>query len=198
MEKDRAIPEQIAYVGRLMFQRHLTDIAGGNISVREGNTIYCTPRFAGSKWHWELYPQDIVIGPLDTDELLHNPSFSREGLSHLWVYRSYPEVHAIIHAHPFYIMPFCAIERPIEPVLLSTEKIGTISFIPHLPQYSQAQAESIVDHLQDKRDIMESFAAAVLLPRHGIFVAGKDLWSTLDALERINTNAWCLIAQHMI
>lgn len=198
MKSDQPIPQQIAYVGRLMFERHLTDMAGGNISVREGNTIYCTPRYAGSKWHWQLSPEEIVKGPIDSDELLQNPSFSREGLSHLWVYRTYPEVKAIIHAHPLFILPFCAAEKVIEPTLLSTEKIGPISFIPHVPQYSQAQAESIVASLGGKEDLMRSFAAAVLLPRHGIFVAGKDLWSVLDALERISINAWCLIARRIL
>jgi len=37
-------------------------------------------------------------------------------------------------------------------------------------------------------------AAAVLMPRHGIIVAGVDLWAAIDALEVINLNAWCLIA----
>ncbi len=198
MKDRKTIPEQIAYVGQLMFQRQLTDIAGGNISVREGNTIYCTPRYAGSLWHWQLSPEDIVIGPVDTDDLLENPSFSREGLSHLCVYRAYPEVHAIIHAHPLFILPFCAAEKPIEPVLLAAEKIGCVPIIPHAPQYSQAQADHIVASLKGKEELLKSFAAAVLLPQHGIFVAGKDLWSVLDALERISINAWCLIAQHSI
>jgi len=78
------------------------------------------------------------------------------------------------------------------------EKIGIIPFIPSVPQYSQAQAESIVESLRGKEDLMNAFAAAVLLPRHGIFVAGKDLWSVLDALERISINAWCLIAQRIL
>jgi L-fuculose-phosphate aldolase len=34
-------------------------------------------------------------------------------------------------------------------------------------------------------------AAAVLLPRHGIFAAGKDIMAAIDALERIDWNAWC-------
>jgi L-fuculose-phosphate aldolase len=41
-------------------------------------------------------------------------------------------------------------------------------------------------------------AAAVLLPFHGIFVAGKNLDTVLDTLERIDTNAWCILAQKLM
>jgi len=45
---------------------------------------------------------------------------------------------------------------------------------------------------------MNSTAAALLMPQHGIILAGQDLWVTLDALERINVNAWCILAQGML
>ena len=45
---------------------------------------------------------------------------------------------------------------------------------------------------------MNDTAAAVLMPQHGIFIAGKNLWEAVDALERINTNAWCLIARKIL
>jgi L-fuculose-phosphate aldolase len=120
-----------------MFERHLTDLAGGNISVREGDTIYITPRYADNKWRWKLNPSDIVSGPVLTDELKSHPSFSREGISHLTVYRSFPEVRAIIHAHPFHILPFCAEQKSIPPVLRSTRKYGEIKQIADSPAYSQ-------------------------------------------------------------
>ena len=36
--------EKIAYVGRRMFERRLTDMAGGNVSAREGDRLYISPR----------------------------------------------------------------------------------------------------------------------------------------------------------
>ena len=35
----------------------------------------------------------------------------------------------------------------------------------------------------------------MLLPKHGIVVAGLDLWAAIDALERIDWNAWCILSQ---
>lgn len=34
-----SLPELIDQMGRRMFERRLTDISGGNISAREGNTL---------------------------------------------------------------------------------------------------------------------------------------------------------------
>jgi L-fuculose-phosphate aldolase len=194
----QSIPEQVAYIASVMFNRNLTDISGGNASAREGSTIYCTPRYAGSRKHWRLEASDIVSGPFDSDELLENPRFSREGISHLLIYRAFPEAQAVIHAHPPHVQVFCSLERPIEPVLSGTRKYGVIDLAPHTPAYSREQGESIVAYFQERRGLIQSAAAAVLLPQHGIFLASASLWAAIDALERINNNAWCLIARKIL
>ena len=194
----KTTPELVAYISAVMFDRNLTDIAGGNVSARQEDSIYCTPRYAGQKWHWHLKPEDIVSGLIEGDGLLQNPSFSREGRSHLAIYRAFPEVKGVIHAHPAHVLAFCAIEKPIEPVLESTKKYGTLKYHDPAPAYSQQQADSIVENLRGKEELMKSAAAAVLMPRHGIIIAGKDLWACIDSLERININAWCIIAQKLI
>ena len=190
--------EQIVYVAQMMFERRLTDISGGNFSIRDGDQIICTPRYAGSRMHWNLSPADLVTGPIFDDMLLRNPSFSREGLSHLVVYRAFPIVKAIIHAHPRNVLPFCAAGKPIVPVIKATEKYGIIPLISDAPNYSQEQADSIINMLRGQEERIEKAAAGVLMPRHGIFMVGADLYPVLDALERIDTNAWCIIAHKLI
>jgi L-fuculose-phosphate aldolase len=193
-----SIAEQICYVGRRMFERNLTDIAGGNITVREGDTVYCTPRYAGNKWNWQLNPEDIVVGNVLTDELFSNPSFTREGLSHISSYRAFPFLRAIIHAHPRHVLPFVAFERPLPPVLKCTKKFGTLKYINQAPNFSQEQADSINENLRGQEELMHQSAAAVLMPQHGIFLAGVKLLDVLDSLERIDTNAYCLITQSLL
>ena len=195
---EKSPPEQVAYIAQLMFERNLTDIAGGNVSLRDGDIVYISPRYAGSKWHWHLDPVDIISGSIETNELLENPSFSREGLSHIAVYRSFPMVTGIIHAHAPNVLPFCSLELPMEPVIRSTKKFGVLEYHNHTPEYSQEQADSIVEKLRGKETMIQESAAAVLMPQHGIFVAGKDIWTAIDSLERINTNAWCIIARKIL
>jgi L-fuculose-phosphate aldolase len=192
------LPEQIALIGRRMFERRLTDMAGGNISARDGNTIHISPRYAGGKHHWQLAPQQIISGPIDSDELLQNPLFSREGKAHLEIYRTFPEAGAVIHAHPFHVQPFAAAGIPIQPVMEATEKFGTIELIEFAPAHSMDLAKNVVAGLKGKEAQIRKQAGAVLMPRHGIILAGPDLFAVVDALERIDTNAWVILAQRML
>jgi L-fuculose-phosphate aldolase len=192
------LPEQITLVGRRMFERRLTDMAGGNISARDGNTLYISPRYAGSRHHWQLEPEQIISGPVDSDELLENPLFSREGKAHLEIYRTFPDAHAVIHAHPFHIQPFAVAGVPIYPVMEATQKFGTIELIKFAPAHSMDLAKNVVAGLKSKEAQIRQQAGAVLMPRHGIILAGPDLLAVVDALERIDTNAWVILAQRML
>lgn len=189
------ISEQIIYVARYMFEQRLTDLAGGNISVRDGDQIHMSARYSGSKKHWRLSAEDIISGDISTDAVLEHPRFSREGRAHLAVYRNFADVGAIIHAHPFHILPFCAAGRSMEPVLEQTQKFGVTPIAPYAPAHSAELAENIVAGLRGREEAIRKQAAAVLANRHGIFVAGKDLLATIDALERLDWNAWCILAQ---
>lgn len=190
-----SLPEKLCRAGQLMFDKELTDMAGGNISVRDGDTVYMSPRYAGQRYHWKLTPDDLVSGRWADDEITTQKVFSREGWSHLYLYRTFPNVQAVVHAHPFYVMPFVAACRPIEPVLEATQKFGVVGFCDPAPAHTKELAENVVRAMQGKEAQMKVQAAVVLIPYHGIILAGEDFDKTLDALERINKNAYCLIAR---
>lgn len=191
-----SIEEQIVYVGRLMFERRLTDISGGNISCRSGEYIYMTPTGAGHQYHWKIPPQEILCARIDNDELLKYPNHSRESLSHLLVYRAYPAVRAIIHAHPFHVLPFCAAERPIPAVIKSAQVFGAqFEFIADKPEYSYEQGEEIVARLRPLAALLGQQAAALLMPKHGVFIAAANLANAIDCLESVDANAYCVLAQ---
>jgi L-fuculose-phosphate aldolase len=192
------IEEQIAYLGRLMFERRLTDLSGGNISVRSGERVYITPRYSGSQQHWNVRPETILSGSFRSNELLDHPDLSREGKAHIEVYRHFPGARAIVHAHPFYVLPFCAAQRAIVPVLESTEKFGVIEPLPYAPTHTQELADIIVAGLKAKEALIARHSAVLLLARHGLFTVSTDLFMCLDATERINWNAWCILAQAMM
>ena len=193
------IPELIIYVAKFMFERELTDIAGGNISAVDGDTVYMTPTLAGNQWHWDFGADDVVVGSLSNiDEMKKDPRFSREGLSHLAIYKAYPFVGAVIHAHPKYMLPFTANNTPIPPVLNSSMSFGTLEYHAEAPAYSQEQADLIVGMLKGKEENMKSKAAGVLMPRHGVILASPDLITALDCLQRMNTNAFSVMAQKWI
>ena len=195
----RSIEEEIVRFGKWIYEKQLTDIAGGNISVRQGDLIYCTPTGAGQKYMWDLRPEQIISARVDTDELFDNPQHSKESISHLLVYRAYPQVEAIIHAHPFHVMPFCAAEKALPAVIKSAQIYGPqFDIIPETPMYSREQGEEIVKKLQGKEEKMVGFAAGVLMPKHGVFVVSSKLVKAMDCVERMATNAYCLLMQKLI
>ena len=189
------LKQQLVEIARRLFDRKLLDMAGGNLSVRCGSSLIISPRYAGSRQHWQLSPDDFIEGSIDTDELLAHPRFSREGKAHLAIYRTIPMVNGIIHAHPFHVMPFAAFSRPIPPVLEGTQKFGTVPVAPYAPAHSAELAEQAAEMISAQQDAIRVQAAAVILAGHGILVAGRDIWAAADALERIDWNAWCLIAR---
>jgi L-fuculose-phosphate aldolase len=77
-------------------------------------------------------------------------------------------------------------------------KFGDLKYHKEAPAYSQEQADYIVDALKGQEERMKSKVAAVLMPRHGIIVAGGDIITALDCLQRINTNAFSVLAQKWI
>lgn len=190
---------QICRIAKILFQKRLLDIAGGNISCRLGDQIAITPTGAGQRYLWDLSPDDLVCAPLENDDLLSDPRHSQESISHLYVYRAYPQVGAIIHAHPFHVMPFCAAVAPIPAQYMAAELYAEeFTHIPASPLYSVQQAEDLVAHLQPFGQVMGVKAGVALMPRHGIFIAGRDLLTAADCLERMDTNAYTTLARHWI
>lgn len=193
-----SIEEKLCRAGRVMFDKRLTDMAGGNISARVGDMVYMSPRFAGQIYHWDLTPELLVRGRWADDDIASNPAFSREGWSHLALYRNFPDVQAVVHAHPFHIMAYTAFGKEIEPVLEATQKFGVIGFCKPAPAHSKELAVNIVAAMQGKEEMMRKQAAGVLIPTHGIILAGQDFDKTLDALDRVDVNAYCLTIRRQL
>ncbi|MCS7323915.1 MAG: class II aldolase/adducin family protein [Thermoflexales bacterium] len=186
VERARA---HIAEIGRLLYERRLTDTAGGNISVRVGDVVCLTPRYSGSKRRWRLQPEDVLVVDLGGNKLIGEGELSRESKVHLRLYRDFPEGQAVIHAHPQHVLVFAVARQPIPPVLESTLKFGVIPVIPFAPAHSAALADHVAAALRGQEARILKQAAAVIAPWHGIFCIGKDLDAVFDAVERIDTNA---------
>jgi L-fuculose-phosphate aldolase len=183
-----------------MFDRFLTDAAGGNISLREGDKVYFSPTLAGANYHWGIGGEDVVFGDFnDLDALLDHPRFTREGFSHIAIYKAFPYVKSVLHAHPKYLLPFIAGSKPIPPILNSSKYFDNMQYHKEAPPYSQEQADDIVRIMKTQEDLIKEKAAAVLMPKHGIILASaSDMMVTLDCLERINNNAFAVLASKLI
>ncbi len=114
---------RIAEIGEMVFERHLTDAAGGNISVRVGDLVCITPRYSGSKRRWHLKPNEVLVSDLSGNQLDGDGEISREGKVHFAIYQNYPDATAVLHGHARNVMTFVAAAQPIEPILEATLKV---------------------------------------------------------------------------
>jgi L-fuculose-phosphate aldolase len=180
----------IAEIGRLVYDRRLSDSAGGNLSQRSTDgSIYMSPRYSGSRLRWQLKPEHIIRVSPDGEILEGDGELSREVRMHLAIYREFPECHGICHAHPQHILTFCCMEKPLPPTSEQTEKYGTIPVARFAPCHSEKLADYAVEALLPQREKLQKHGIACILPRHGITVAGRDLPDAYDALERLDGSA---------
>src|SRR5688572_1512730 len=190
--------KKIAETGRLVFERHLTDAAGGNISVRVDDSVCITPRYSGSKRHWQLGPNDVLVSDMLGNKMDGNGDISRESKVHYRIYQEFPDANAVLHSHARNVMVFVASGQPIEPVLESTLKFDTIPVTKFAPAHSDKLADAIVEQLRGKDEYIRKYATAVIAPWHGLFVVGKDLDAAFDLTERIDTNAYCILMSRLL
>lgn len=195
---DRAAVEQtrakIARLGGLLFDRHLTDAAGGNISARVGEVLCMSPSYSGSRRQWRLQPEDVLIVDLDGNILEGEGKLTRETNVHLKLHREFGEYGTgVIHAHSRNLLVFAAMHKSMPPVLEHTLKFGEVKCVEYAPAHSQELAENVAGALRGQEDRIRKQAAGVIAPWHGVFLIGKDIDAAFDAVERFDTNAHILM-----
>ena len=177
--------EQICILASSMFQRGITHGSTGNISVRlEDDDILVTP--SGSSFG-RLDPNDIVkvtksgqfIGSLTpTKELpLHKAFYQTRGL----------KSGAVVHLHSTHSVALSMLPGIDEDSVLpsytpySIMLLGKVKLLPFFVPGDPAMGDAIRG-LAGKR-------SAVLLANHGPVVSGKDLESSVNAIEELEATA---------
>ncbi len=192
---DGAMINQVIYIGGLMYDRFLTDVAGGNVSAKAGERIYLTPRYAGARYHWRLRPDLINVLDLERNVLRGPTPISRESDMHLALYEAFPQIGSVIHAHAPNLMVFSSAEAPMPPVMEYTEKFGAIGLVDAARSHTPQLAVNVVAYFHGLMSEFDKHPVGALLPRHGVVVAGHDLLEAFDTLERLENNARCIIGQ---
>lgn len=187
--------KHVARMGGLLFERQLTDAAGGNISVRVGDLICMSPSYSGSHRQWQLEPEQVLVVDKTGKILEGEGKVSRESNVHLKLHQRFREAGtAVIHAHPRNLLVFAALERPMPPVLEANLKFGEVVCVRYAPAHSEELADNVVNGLAGQEVRIRNHAAGVIAPWHGLFLMGKDMNAAFDAVERFDTNAKIILA----
>ena len=107
---------RLVQAGREMLEKKLTVETWGNLSLRDPDTglVYLTP--SAMPYH-TITEGDVVV--LDREGNLveggRKPTVEKE--LHLGLYRTRPELNAVIHTHPVHSQVFAVLRRPIPPIM---------------------------------------------------------------------------------
>ena len=187
---ENRIREDIARLGKSLFERGLTAGSSGNISVRldEG---------------WLLTPTNSCMGFLDPatiskldwqGNLLAGDPPSKEHFLHNAVYQQRPDSQAVVHLHSTHsvavsCLPGVNPENVIPPLTAYyVMRVGTLPLVPYFRPGDQKLGVA-VGALAGKH-------AAVLLANHGPVVAGKSLEAAVYAMEELEETAKLYLLLH--
>jgi L-fuculose-phosphate aldolase len=186
--------EQIAYIGRMLFDRKLTDAAGGNLSVRVGDWLCMSPTKAGQARQWQLHAEDVLVCDLQRKIWVGQGGLTREANVHFGLHQAYGEYgRAVIHAHPQNLMVFAVMNQAMPPVQEGTLKFGITPVTEYTPAHSTLLGKRIVDSMRGREALIKKHAAATLAAWHGVFTMGTVLYDVFDAVERLDNNAYFLL-----
>ncbi len=186
--------EKLARAMKLLFDRKLTNAAGGNAAMRvDEDRIIVTPSMMSEHKHCEICAENILVCDYDLNIIEGDGVLSRECKMHALLLKNIPEISAVIHAHPEYTMVYVAASKPIPSVTEATQKMGDCLLIEQAKAYSQDLADHVYDFFKDKREILKRSGLCALLPLHGTVAVGKHLEQAFSVVERIECDAKCNI-----
>ena len=142
---------------------------GGNISVRipSHQALAVTPSNL-DYLHMEV--SDVCVLDLDLKPLAGERKPSIESAMHAAIYKTRPDVNAILHTHQAYPSALALIGKPI-PALFDEQVrfLGReVNIIPYQPSGSGLLVEAVVKHVNDHHN-------AYLMANHGALVFGEDM-----------------------
>jgi L-fuculose-phosphate aldolase len=174
---EAALRADIVEVGRRLYARGYCASNDGNISVRlDASRLLTTPKGVSKGF---MTPDMMVVTDMSGRKLAGDRDPSSELLMHLAVYRSRPDAHAVVHAHPPLATGFAVAGIPLDRAVLA-EVVTTLGSIPiaeygtpSTPELAQAVERHIRAH------------DGLLLANHGALTVGQELFATYYKMETI-------------
>jgi len=175
--------EQIADLGKSLFNRGLTFGTTGNISVH-------------TEEGWLMTPTGSSLGNLDPARIslldkkgihIGGDKPTKEAFLHTSFYEQRSKTGAIVHLHSTHSVAVSCLhgidEKNVLPPLTAyyVMRIGTLPLIPYFAPGDLDLAKAVAE--------MASQHHAVLLKNHGPVVAGKNLIDAVSAIEELEETA---------
>ncbi len=159
----------------------MTTTSGGNLSILDDNgDIWITP---GSIDKGSLTRKDMVcIKPDGTIEGIHKPS--SEYPFHQHIYKTRPDIKAVLHAHPPALVAFSIVRR-----LPNTSMIPNVRFSCGeigLAKYGLPGSQDLGDKISEE---FEKGFNTVILENHGVVIGAASMFDAFKSFETLDFSA---------
>lgn len=174
------LKETIIEIGKRMYDKEWVASNDGNISVKIAqDRVLITPTRQSKGY---LKPDMLTIIDLEGNMIEGTYKPTSESLMHLTIYKSRPDVSAVVHAHPPISTAFAVAGIPLDRCVLP-EAILELGKVPIAPYGTPGTPElsASFSGIIDNHD-------CVLLKNHGAVAVGEDLMTAyykMDSLEML-------------
>jgi len=180
MTPENKLRDEIAVLGKSLFDRGMTYASSGNISVRTEDG------------GWIVTPSGSCLGRLDPEKMskldkdgnhLSGDKPTIETFLHMAVYEERPTAQAIVHLHSTHSVAVSCLKeidpKNVLPPITAyyVMKVGILPLIPFFPPGSLDLAAAVREAASKHH--------AVLLANHGPVVTGKTLADAVYATEEL-------------
>lgn len=174
--------KEVALCMKRLFDRQLTTVSGGNISLRLNDEMFCITPSGIDKGN--LTPEVIAIVKFDGTNLTPDLKLSIETELHRLVLLARPEMNAIVHAHPVYASAYAAQMPTTLNTKLTAEAyfiLGDVINVPYALMGTKPLAERVAECSKKYKTL--------LMENHGALVMGKTLVQAFDAMDLLERSA---------
>jgi L-fuculose-phosphate aldolase len=181
---------ELVRAGRDLYRQSMMTGLSGNLSARiDTERLFITPSGVAKG---RLRQTDLLMIDLDGNVLEGEGRPSTELNMHLAIYRRWPHVAAVVHAHPPKATALAAAHLPI-PVDMLPEALfalGSIQHVPYFPSTGTALGIAVAEAL--------SGGDGALLLNHGAVTVGLSVEAARSKMEVLEALAETTIHLHAL
>jgi L-ribulose-5-phosphate 4-epimerase len=178
-----SVRRKVVEVSLALHRVGLIPLTSGNVSARaSAEHIAITPR--GIPYEL-LKPEDIVLVGLDGHVIEGERTPSSETPMHTYLFRTCPDIGAIVHSHSIHSIAFSAVGRSIPIISLEGLVVkGPVPVADYACPGTEKQGEAALKALQGPPQVM-----GTLLRNHGLLAVGANLDQAYQIAYRIELSA---------